>query len=63
MNDWMAEGKRNWKVNQKKRQETMANQKYFEDKEVTTFKNKLMKELDEATGEMMGGIDEFEKNL
>lgn len=38
-------------------------QKYFEDKEVTMFKTKLNKELDVATRDMMGGIDEFEKNL
>lgn len=40
-----------------------AREKYFEDKEVTAFKNKLMKELDEHTNVMLGGIDEFEKNL
>ena len=38
-------------------------QKYFEDKEVTAFKNKLGRELDHATRELVGGIDEFEKNL
>ena len=37
--------------------------KYFEDKEVEAFKNKVMKELDVATHEMSGGIDEFQKNL
>ncbi len=63
MNEWMDEGKKNWKVNQNKRQDTINRQKYFEDKEVEAYKNKLMKELDEATREMAGGIDEFEKNL
>ena len=63
MNEWIDEGKKNWKVNQTKRQEAIARQKYFEDKEVEAYKNKLMKELDEATAEMGGGIDEFEKNL
>ena len=63
MNEWMDEGKKNWKANQTKRQDAIARQKYFEDKEVEAYKNKLMKELDEATREMGGGIDEFEKNL
>jgi len=38
-------------------------QKYFEDKEVKEFKDKLNRELDEATKDMMCGVDEFEKNL
>lgn len=63
MKEWEAEGKKNWQNNQKKRQETIAKQNYFEDKEVKDYKNKLMKELDEATIDMMNGIDEFEKNL
>ncbi len=38
-------------------------QQYFEDKEVTAYKNKLNRILDEATRDMSGGIDEFEQNL
>ncbi len=63
MHDWEHEGKQKWKKNQQKRQETINRQKYFEDKEVEVFKKKLMKELDEATNELNGGIDEFERNL
>ena len=36
---------------------------YFEDKEVEAYKARLGKELDEATSELNGGIDEFERNL
>lgn len=63
MQDWEVEGKKNWRTNQKKMADMTARQKYFEDKEVSTYKTKLMKELDEATNEMMGGLDEFEKNI
>ena len=35
----------------------------FEDLEVKAFKNKLNSELDYATRDMMGGINDFEKNL
>lgn len=63
MNEWQQEGKKNWALNQQKRADTMARQKHFEDLEVKAFKNKLSKELDEATRDMMGGIDEFENNL
>jgi len=63
INEWEAEGKKNWKENQRKKAEMLARRKHFEGKEVTSFKTKLMKELDEATREMGGGIDEFEKNL
>lgn len=63
MKDWEMEGKKNWKSNQQKRADTMARQKYFEDLEVKAFKDKLNKELNEATLDMMGGINEFENNL
>ena len=63
MKEWDAEGKKNWRANQKKMRDMVERQKYFEDKEVRAFKNKLMKELDEATTELIGGVDEFEKNL
>jgi hypothetical protein len=33
--------------------------KFFEDKEVTDYKNRLNKLLDEATVEMQGGVSEF----
>lgn len=63
MKEWEAEGTKNWKNNLQKRADTMARQKYFEDLEVKAYKDKLNKELDEATRDMMGGINEFENNL
>mmetsp|Transcript_108735 Transcript_108735/g.150362 ORF Transcript_108735/g.150362 Transcript_108735/m.150362 type:complete len:181 (+) Transcript_108735:509-1051(+) len=63
MNEWQEEGHQNWKINQTKRRENIARVKYFEDKEVEAYKNKLNKELTQGTDEMRGGISEFEKNL
>lgn len=63
MKQWLAEGKKNWQINQTKRSDAIAREKYFEDKEVAAYKSRLMKELDHATREVMGGVDEFEKNL
>lgn len=63
MKEWEQEGAKNWKANQQKMSDLKVRQKYFEDKEVTAFKNKLGRELDHATRELVGGIDEFEKNL
>lgn len=37
--------------------------KYFEDREVNIYKNKLNAELNEATNEMSFGVSDFEKNL
>ena len=63
MKEWQEEGHQNWKINQTKRRENIARVKYFEDKEVEAYKNKLNKELTQGTEEMRGGISEFEKNL
>ena len=63
MQDWLKEGKKNWTINQKKRAEAIARVKYFEDREVKAYKDKLSKELDEATVELIGGVQEFERNL
>ncbi|CDW87464.1 mitogen-activated protein kinase organizer [Stylonychia lemnae] len=63
MKDWEKEGRKNWGQNQQKRSDAIARQQYFEDLEVKAFKDKLGKELDEATKDMAGGINEFEMNL
>jgi predicted Zn-dependent protease with MMP-like domain len=63
MQDWLAEGKKNWNINKKKRADAIARIKYFEDREVKAYKDKLTQELEEATRELIGGVDEFEKNL
>ena len=63
MKEWQAEGKENWKVNQRMRRATIAKNQYFEDREVAQFKRKLTQELEQATSELTGGVDEFEKNL
>jgi RNA polymerase-binding transcription factor DksA len=63
MNQWMAEGKKNWQKNTKRREDAIARVKYFEDREVQAYKNKLEKELTGATRELIGGVNEFEQNL
>ncbi len=63
MTQWMKEGHQNWKKNQTKRAEAIARVKYFEDREVKIYKDKLSKELDDATKELIGGVKEFEGNL
>ncbi len=63
MNQWMQEGRQNWKKNQQKRADAIARVKYFEDREVKIYKDKLSKELDDATRELIGGVKEFEGNL
>lgn len=63
MQDWLKEGKKNWTINQKKRADAIARVQYFEDREVKAYKDKLGKELDEATVELIGGVQEFERNL
>ena len=59
----MKEGKRNWRSNQQKRREAIAEVKYFEDREVNIYKTKLANELRSATEEEIYGISDFEKNL
>jgi hypothetical protein len=51
MKEWTAEGKDNWRVNQKKRAEGIAKVKYFEDREVNIYKKRLENELVQATSE------------
>lgn len=63
MKEWEAEGKKNWQQNTTNRDNAIAKVKYFEDKEVTQYKTKLNKLLDEATVEMQGGVNDFSKNL
>ena len=63
MHDWMKEGKRNWRSNQQKRREAIAEVKYFEDREVNIYKTRLANELRTATEEEIYGISDFEKNL
>ena len=63
MREWEEEGQANWRQNQSTRKANIAKQKYFEDREVNIYKNKLNNELVGATSEMKGGFSEFEKNL
>ena len=63
MQDWEAEGHANWQQNQNTRKANIARQKYFEDREVNIYKDKLNKDLIGATNEMKNGFSDFEKNL
>ena len=63
MKEWQDEGLTNWKTNQEIRQANIAKSKHYEDREVAVYKEKLTRELNQATNELRGGVDEFEKNL
>ena len=63
MKEWQDEGHANWKTNQEIRQANIAKSKYYDDREVAVYKEKLNRELNQATNELTGGVDEFEKNL
>lgn len=63
MKEWEHEGRQNWKKNQQTRADNIARVKYFEDREINLYKEKLNKELNEATHEMRYGFSEFDKNL
>jgi len=41
MTQWLKEGKQNWKKNQDRRVNAIARVKYFEDREVQAYKDKL----------------------
>jgi hypothetical protein len=41
MTQWLKEGKQNWKKNQDRRVNAIARVKYFEDREVQAYKEKL----------------------
>lgn len=45
MKEWEEEGRQNWKTNQRTRADNIARQKYFEDREVNLYKEKLNREL------------------
>ena len=63
MKEWQDEGHANWKINQEVRRANIAKSKYYEDREVAVFKEKLIRELNQATSELTGGVQEFENNL
>lgn len=63
MKDWDEEGHNKWRTNQIKRTEGISKVKYFEDREVGIWRDKLQNEFLSATGEAQDGVQEFEKNL
>ena len=63
MNEWEADGRANWKSNRETRAKEIARQLYFEDREVTLYKDKLTKTLNFHTEDMVQGIDDFHENM
>lgn len=59
MKEWEAEGKANWKTNRETRAKEIARQLYFEDREIKIYKDKLYKELDFHTKDLIDGVEEF----
>ena len=63
MKEWEKEGKKNWKQNRETRAKEIARQMYFEDREIQIFKDKLNKQLDQHTMEMIQGYEDFQENM
>lgn len=63
MKDWNKQGYSNWKENQKTRAFEIERIDYFENREIKIYKDKLNKELDYNTQDLIGGISEFHENL
>jgi len=63
MKEWNKTGHHNWTKNQEKRAFEISRTEYFDDREITIFKDTLTKELDYNTSDMQGGIYEFHENL
>lgn len=45
MQEWEAEGRKNWKNNREIRAKEIDRQLYFENREVKLYKDKLMKQM------------------
>jgi len=63
MREWEKEGHQNWRGNQEIRAKEIARQLYFEDREIKIYKDKLHKELDKHTAEMIDGYEAFQENM
>lgn len=63
MKEWEAEGMKNWQNNTQRRLDGIAKVKYFENREVNIWRDKLNKELIAAHEEQEKGFIEFDKNL
>ena len=59
MKEWITEGKRNWKKNMTTRAKEIQRQQYFEDREVSIFKDSLSKTLRVHDLDMQEGIEAF----
>jgi len=63
MKEWEKEGAKNWRDNREIRSKEIARQMYFEEREITIFKNSLQKQLDQHTNEMIEGYEAFQENM
>ena len=63
MNEWFAEGKKNWRKNLDTRAKEIARQQYFVDREQQKFQDYLTRELNIHTDEMNNGIEWFHENM
>ena len=63
MLEWESEGRQNWKSNRETRAKEIARQLYFDDREVMMYKDRLNKQLDYHTQDVIHGMEAFEENL
>ena len=63
MEEWTKTGMMNWKANREIRAQRIQKQLYFDDREVQIYKDRLTREFEFNTNDMITGIDEFQENL
>ena len=63
MDEWNKKGKQAWRANMSKTKERIEKAQRLEDTLTNRYKNTVKKQINDATNEIVDGIDQFEKNL
>jgi hypothetical protein len=63
MEEWLRKGIEDWKKNMMIKKERERKSLEFTYKETQKYQNFTMTKINEATNEVLHGIDEFEENL
>lgn len=63
MEEWMKKGRKDWTKNKKVTLERIRKEEILEKALTDQHINRIKKNMDDATGDVVGGIDSFEKGL
>lgn len=63
MKQWFAEGKKNWQSNQDIRLKEIQRQNYFENREISIYKQNLSKQQMLHSQDVTNGTEEFHENM